>query len=289
MRELGKEYKKNKSGFTLIELSLSLVFIGILSLAVAYVINDTIGAYRRGITLSQINMTGIDLVDDMRRIIQESPIRAPVDKCSDYSDMNEKSKCENDRASRFMYVVKRDNIRVNGEDLEDIPIYGAFCTGRYSYIWNSGYLFALGKEGENKMAKLQYGEDKSTEGPFRLLRIKDASRSVCGPKDKEKYADNINNNFSVDSSRNDADPVDLLKSDESNGGLALYNLYVPMPARDEADSSALYSVSFILGTVQGGINIKKSGGFCATSGEYENFDYCAINKFNFAVLATGGL
>ena len=64
-----------------------------------------------------------------------------------------------------------------------------------------------------------------------------------------------------------------------------------MPARDIANSSALYSVSFVLGTVQGGIDITKSGGFCATPDDYEdaNFDYCTINKFNFAALATGGL
>ena len=81
-----------------------------------------------------------------------------------------------------------------------------------------------------------------------------------------------------------------MASDEKNGGLAIYDLYVSTPAESVAKNNLFYSVSFILGTIQGGINITKSGNFCATPDDYgiENFDYCAINKFNFAAQAVGG-
>ena len=62
MRKLGI-----KKGFTLVELSLSIAFIAILSITVALIINDAISTYRRGLTLNQINTVGMDLVDDMCR------------------------------------------------------------------------------------------------------------------------------------------------------------------------------------------------------------------------------
>ena len=47
--------KKNaRAGFTLIELSLSLVFVGILSIMMVLIISNTVSSYRRGITLRLI-------------------------------------------------------------------------------------------------------------------------------------------------------------------------------------------------------------------------------------------
>ena len=61
------------------------------------------------------------------------------------------------------------------------------------------------------------------------------------------------------------------------------------PATNDLGKASFYSVSFILGTVQGGINVMSSGNFCKAPEEDDsNFDYCAINKFNFAAQATGG-
>lgn len=285
MQKLKSASGENRSGFTLIELSLSLVFIGILSLAVAYVISDTIGSYRRGLTLSQINMTGIDLVDDMRKTIQDSPVKSPVEELCSKLKKNS-NKCKDDGAEKFINISVEDEITVKGNNKLTVPIYGAFCTGKYSYVWNSGYLFA---SGSNVGKAIFYKGDEEIKD-FRLLRVEDASRAVCASVVNENY-EVIKNKKEFRIEDGDAEVIDLLSFSESDGGLALYDLNVPVPARDKMNSSALYSVSFILGTVQGGINIKKSGGFCATPGEYEgeNFDYCAINKFNFAVLATGGL
>ena len=71
-----------RSGFTLIELSLSIAFFGILSIAIALIINDTIASYRRGMTLNQINTTGMDLVDDMRAAVQNSSAKSVKSLCA---------------------------------------------------------------------------------------------------------------------------------------------------------------------------------------------------------------
>ncbi len=74
----------SKKGFTLVELSLSIAFIAILSITIALIINDAISTYRRGLTLNQINTTGMDLVDDIRTAVQNSPATPPIDTCGNY-------------------------------------------------------------------------------------------------------------------------------------------------------------------------------------------------------------
>lgn len=260
MRKIG--YKK---GFTLVELSLSIAFISILSITIALIINDAISTYRRGLTLNQINTVGMDLVDDIRAAVQNSPSKA----------------VEED----FVFKKKAEVSVDNDDNWINVPIYGTFCTGSYSYIWNSGYLYSneYGKEIEMNPVKLKYNNETEIKEGFRLLKVKDRSRAVC----KEVRGDSD----IIDISGYDVlveEPVILLANDTSNS-LALYDLSVAAPASNTLGNSLFYSISFILGTVQGGINVMSSGNFCKAPAEYNsNFDYCAINKFNFAAQATGG-
>ena len=84
------------------------------------------------------------------------------------------------------------------------------------------------------------------------------------------------------------EPVELISSNNAGGDLAIYDLSATFSTSGVSINSAFYSVSFILGTVQGGINIKAAGNFCNPPNGYDSsFDYCAINKFNFAAQATG--
>ena len=286
---------RKMQGFTLIELSLSLVFIAILSLTVAYIINDTIGSYRRGVTFKQINTTGMDLVEDMRLSIQDSSRRIDAS-CSELFDARSRVECESDGRKKFVTVTAKANVEMkNNELLESVPVYGAFCTGNYSYIWNSGYFFngevyerIYDTEENVEPATLKIGgEDDVTS--FRLLKVRDYSRLICSSVLGDNYGEGgISNVFSID--KVTEKPIDLLASSEEDGGLVLYDLDVAAPAENEAKDNLFYSVSFILGTVQGGINITKTGGCAIAPEDYEieNFDYCAINKFNFAAQATGG-
>jgi len=309
-------------GFTLIELSLSMAFIAILSLTVAYIINDTVASYRKGITLKQVNTVGIGLVDDLRAAIQNSSAKSVTDDCSVvYGDIYKDggrdagSKCETDGARNFVTVTRKATVkgRSGSDTLSDVPVFGAFCTGDYSYIWNSGYFFnketnAYKVEGLNSasfvfkansnvvadsICKKSSG-GKMTCSNFRLLKVVDKSRAVCISVAGSNYnPSEVGPVFNIVGSVSEVvteQPVDLLGSDEQNGGLALYDFYVSTPAESTTKNNLFYSVSFVLGTVQGGINIKKTGGLCAAPDDWqvENFDYCAINKFNFAVQATGG-
>ena len=312
--------KASREGFTLVELSLSMVFISILSISIVVIINNTLSAYRRGITLSQINTTGMELMDDMRAAVQGSSMGALVGSCTTiYSGANE-TNCKSDNAYGLVLVKKTTEVTINGEVVKNVPIFGAFCTGKYSYIWNSGYFESDNAdftEKTNKIwARLTYtSSEKDEEGnykvktidssigdenrPFRLLKVEDESRGVCVAamdgynKNKVKEVEgkiDIDVSSIIKSMENE--PEDILIAD-GNNNLAIYDLDVAQPVKGPGTNTAFYSGSFILGTISGGINVMALGNACAAptdydSKDFENFDYCAINKFNFAVQVNGG-
>ena len=125
--------KGGKKGFTLVELSLSIGFIAILSLTITLIINDTAATYRRGITLRgtcSTMFTG----------------------SSGGSGNSAVEKCESDDAGsmiilrRMGYVDVDEDGEIDKDDSDDggsekIPVFGAICLGSFTYIWNSGYYF----------------------------------------------------------------------------------------------------------------------------------------------------
>lgn len=280
-----------RQGFTLIELSLSIAFIAVLSIAVLLVISNSVSSYHRGITLNQINTVGMDLVDDMRTVVQSSPGHAFDNECPEGSERNEVG-CQ------VLVSGKKqaEEVKIGGKTISEVPVYGVFCTGEYSYIWNSGYVFnsAVSINGETEQARKPHAAfkngEKDSEKIVRLMKVSDELRAVCRGFDGGQKEGETNFVWNVENGGGMAISQDLLEADN----LALYDLSVPLPAKSGEADNMFYSASFILGTIQGGINVKASGNFCTPPNdkewaEMENFDYCAINKFNFAAQATGGV
>lgn len=311
-----------KKGFTLVELSLAVGFIALLALTVALIINDTVATYRRGLTLNNINTTGMDLVDDIRAAVQNAPSRTATYECESVytgtangASLNE---CKDDQARKFIMLQRTATVNMRDGESAEIPVYGAICTGSYSYIWNSGYFFGenAGKVVDAQPATLKYtynGETTTVGGEdqrFRLLKVKDDRRAVCKSVLRDasgaqyiSYNNNnvLSGNFDITNpSASVTNPItyyegglteqpEIVMKDESTNTLSLYDLTISPPAADSSNSAAFYAVSFILGTLQGGLNVTAAGNFCKTPTDYdEDFDYCAINKFNFAAQATGG-
>ena len=251
----------------MVELSLSLIFISILSLAVVMVIMNAVSSYHRSIILNQIDQVGTSLVDDMRSSIMASPPSRLSFLCGDDKKCNPMNYILVTRTGRVQ--LKNGNWLFDGE----IALSGALCTGTNSYIWNSGYYYS--DEYQITQSKAKANDDDN----FRLLKVVDRSRDVC-----KKY-DSNSGKFTLPE---DGESKELLKGE---GGLALYDLVTSVADQEELGKSVYYYTSFILGTIQGGINVKAEN--CAApeasaeTGVEGNLDYCAINKFNFAALATG--
>lgn len=290
--------KNPKKGFTLIELSLSIAFIAILSLSIVLIILNTVASYRRGMTLSNINTTGMALVDDMRSAVQNSSSRSIERDCDlvyGGSGTNA-TDCKNNGGLNFVFVEKSAYVKKGDKNIY-VPVYGAFCSGDYSYIWNSGYFFAENTTVEGvTMATVKYNTPNGpeTKSGFRLIKIRDDSRGVCVSSFRSNYQysfqSSFNGNFDISGSEYSMiteEPVYLL--DNKSSDLALYDLDAMAPAENATHDDLFYSVSFILGTARGGADITASGKSCSAPNDYkeEAFSYCAINKFNFAVQANG--
>ena len=329
-----KSMKKNfRGGFTLIELSLSLIFIAILSLMLVFLINNVSASYRRGITLNQVNSVGMDLVDDFRVSIQNATSDPVTRMCEIYykPSSDDRRKCEEDNGYSFVYFVKMGTVTSDGQNYGLMPVYGGICTGTYTYIWNSGYFEDVSSSDLGWFGTRQYmgninrrnvsGATRATLGvrrnyrweeivtsrdksgnpvPIRLLKVYDDERSVCvnvmksqgsGYTKFENYRQSyIPNRLEIASSMIDNDKEDIaeMMTGNDSSDLVLYDLYVARPALSQTRLNLFYSASFILGTRRGGINIKQAGTTCKPpSSEFSELEYCAINKFNFAVMAGG--
>ena len=146
------------------------------------------------------------------------------------------------------------------------------------------------------------GSGNTVASDFRLLKIYDRERSVCVNANANQNGgayvatpDNtrIPTQFKIDSytgnlqDKNAEGKMELLKKN-ATGDLVLYDFYMTRPAFSQTRQNLFFAGSFILGTRRGGINIKASGNSCKAPGEdYSDLEYCAINKFNFAVQAGG--
>lgn len=276
--------KTMKRGFTIVEITIAMTFVATLLITIALVVTQMTAIYQKGLALRAVNSTGRELVDEFTRGITSAPAKGVSYLCNSYYSGNETARtaCEADGANLLTY--HQDTARINDMD---VPVHGVFCTGRYSYIWNTGY--ALKSSESNHRAELivngtNYGDK------FRVMRVNDDDRALCGAYmngGSYRYNGNSGSKYSYNISSDDA-PIELLSGSESN--LTLYD-FVPFPAAShDITQHAFYSITFILGTIQGGINIMSTGDYCkapATDSLDTEFNFCAVNKFSFAVRATG--
>ena len=276
-----------KKGFTMIELSPSMVFIGLLLVSIAAVTIQVTNIYQKGLAIRTVNATGQELVDEFSRAIKTAPTKGLTYRCNSIG-LGDTDKCSDDGAYVYIYHQDYAIINLDGGTVE-VPTHGVFCTGRYSYAWNTGY--SLGDYGINDhQATLEYnlkGEtEKKTLSDFRLIRIVDDSSSLC----RGHAPDYINSNaktFEVSNLKEE--PYELLTKTDTD--LVLYDFVVFRPTQHSLTLLSFFSGTFILGTIKGGVNITSTGDYCTEPPDNlsTDFNYCMINKFNFAIRATGEL
>lgn len=284
--------QSRKSGFTLIELTFAVAFISVLLITVSLITSEIINTYRKGYSMKAVNQVGRDLIEDFTDAVTSSPPANVSLTCAKFSDADD---CVTDDAYKTIYQEFYAYIDVRNKnynyDTKDVPFGGVFCTGKYSYVWNTGY--ALGTIYQNRK-QLSVKFNDATLSNFRLLKFEDNSRSACirsgnysdlSTKSGSSY--HYYDNLTLDlSSFYSADTSELISASDSS--LALYDLTVFKPAQASTGGYLLYTASFILGTKEESINIMTSSDFCQAPVNYTaDFSYCAVNKFNFTTQATG--
>ena len=287
-----------KSGFTIVELTLACAFLGVLLMVIAFLTNHIISIYQKGLSLKSVNSVGEDLIDEFSREIAASQ---PVDYKSSCEKLsNNKDKCKQEKGYKLVYQQRSGGAKIknSGTTINSVPYYGALCTGRYSYIWNTGYALGGGiydPSSSDATATLEVGNASTglkQYKNFRLLRVEDTEREICFSSLGGNYNNEINNRFSI---KDPSVKITKILADFDNNdiysedNLVFYDFTIFRPAYHATTKQSFYSGTFILGTLRGGVNITAAGNFCEERPDNLNTDfaYCAMNKFNFAIRATG--
>jgi hypothetical protein len=142
---------KSKAGFTLIELMLSMAFVGALLVAIAVTTIHIMGTYTKGLTVREVNQAGRTISEDIQRTIAASvPFTVGGGADSHY--------------------IERDG-------------GGRLCTGDYTYAWNNGNTSELGGDASIHIYNL-YSDGDNNE-PIRLVKVSDAGAALCLDPEQE--------------------------------------------------------------------------------------------------------
>lgn len=234
---------RRHKGFTLIELVLAMAFISVLLLAIALTAIQAGRLYNRGLVLSSINQAGRNLSDIIRRDFLQAAYK------SDFAVVN---------------------------IMEGEYSSGRFCTGQYSYVWNSPKV--LDRLSDADIATNNAVVRTSDNRPINAVRLIDSTGAWCQQSPTGSYLNVV--------------PIDnvttLLRTQSSEGDvvLALHDLRVaPLTPQDTREG--LYRINFVIGTsVVSEINTSKRT--CKPPNDDEaNADFCAINNFEMIVRTNG--
>jgi hypothetical protein len=241
--------KKIKFGFTIVELMLSMTFISALLLAIATMTMRMTSMYVKGNTMKDLNSASRTINDDFTHTFN-SMTTTPTWSTSD-----------NAQKSGASYISNEN--------------YGAFCTGEYSYLWNT----AKSLNATNDNTTIRFNDKTSAKDKsLRLVKVKDSLKSFCsgGASLSEVPIDDTTTN--------------LLPNTET--GLMVYGIRFYSNDSDLYDASTsqrVVNISYILGTKDDSGNgiINSSSMTCDPTKSQSVQDYCAINKFELTVRTIG--
>lgn len=318
-----------KKGFTMIELSLVMAFIGMLLIAIAVITTNIITIYQKGSTLKAVNSVGRGLIDEFTSAINQAPSVDTTSLCNSLvSGAENIQRCIEDGAFKFIFQAEYSEV----DDQNNIrkQYNGIFCTGYYSYYWNTEYGEETGRTvslryassaGESIIHQFKDNDEEKQE-TIRLARIEDRTYQLCAANVSSDYQSTYvtnlaNNNHLIDirHKRHDSSTDNLTINNFINApvegflsafdlDLVLYELTIFPTSQDWVTLRTFMSGTFVLATYRGNIDITRTGDYCDL-GSYEDakgnyvdnstsienlgseFNYCAINKFNFSARTAG--
>lgn len=299
-----RKIHSTRHGFTMIELSITLAFIGVLLIAISIIVTNIVTIYQKGLAIKAVNSVGRGLIDEFTTGINTAPSVDTTSLCNSLAYMDEFSiaACKDDHAYKYIYQAK-----VNQNTGEQYS--GVFCTGSYSYIWNTHYAFAdTSIDHKFYLTYLDTSGNTVTTPAPRLMRVEDRNYRVCSALMATDHSytsilasDPGYHNIDITTLPNSSisNPVPTPTEgmlDEFDLDLMLYELVIFPISQDAVTLRAFMSGTFILATERGDVDIMRSGDYCSLGSDYgtsalnnlgAEFNYCAINKFNFAARTAG--
>ncbi|MBS7346443.1 MAG: prepilin-type N-terminal cleavage/methylation domain-containing protein [Candidatus Sacchiramonaceae bacterium] len=243
----------HKQGFTLIELMLSMSMVAVLLIAIVTMSMQMGRIYTKGATMFDLNAASRTINTDFTRSFNSIPSiewRNP----------------QNSFGASQNYVVRPSTSE---------PQAGAYCTGNFSYLWNTARILNAPAAGRNVPIRYDGAATSSTE--IKLIKILDSSRQYCA--DSALWT-RVPRGGQV---------IDLLPQSES--GLMIYDIRFDSKEalRDQSTNQRMVNISYVLGTNDANRGlIDMSNMNCRPPSSAQGMeDYCAINKFDLTVRTLG--
>ncbi len=295
---------KTKAGFTIVEVTLAMAFVGALLLAIAMILTNILSLYQKGLVVKSVNSVGRGLVSELTTGINAAPSIDSTSLCNTLA--SNPAECLKNGAFQFIFQSHED-VAEHSASLSDdyqardqsVQYYGALCTGNYTYVWNTWRAIDTGRTLKLAYLDAEHGE-VTRNGDFKMLRFKDPNYRTCSAIVSQKTK--FDNSGEVDIKRLPNGASYAISTpeegflDSTDVDLYLYELTIFPVSQDIVTLRAFFSGTFILATNRGDVNILRSGEYCNTSDPIgtgtvfdlgSEFNYCAINKFNFAARTAG--
>lgn len=293
----------SRSGFTMVELSITLAFLAVLLISIAIITTNIISIYQKGMTIKAVNSVGRGLIEELTTGINTAPSVDTTSLCNSLANASAEDieACLEDSAFKYVYQA---TYNAEGQQYN-----GIFCTGYYSYIWNTYYGVDSGHTLNLRYLPNTGGSAQTIEAP-RLLRVEDRTYRVCSTAmESRRYRSTLTSNATLDITTLAVNTSLANRIPEPQSGmlsefdldLMLYEFTVFPISQDAVTLRTYMAGTFILATLRGDVDITRSGDYCTVgnisggsfsdnSSSYDlgsEFNYCAINKFNFAARTAG--
>jgi len=287
-----------------------------LLISIAIVTINIVSIYQKGLALKAVNNVGRSLIEELTTSINSAPAVDTTSLCnhlaSDSGDgpiyYPNPAECVADKAYHYIYNDRFDD--------QGNQYSGVFCTGNYSYLWNTRYGLngTPNDKNSSRTLTLKYRNESNaivtvgnpsassdSDRPQRLIRVQDRTYRVCSAflqkQDEDRYG---TGNWELDITNEAKNGTINSIPTPTNGYLDAFDLdlllyeFTVQPISQDAITLRTYMTgNFILATDRGGIDITTTGDYCQNSetSQLDNlgaeFNYCAINKFNFAARTAG--
>lgn len=317
------DLKSSKQGFTIIEVSIAMAFIAVLLIVIALIISGIMTTFQKGVTLKSVNNVGRNLISEFTNAINLAPSIDSTSLCNVYTEESHSSECISNNAYKYIFKERAGQAAdtATGVSSEGIQYFGLLCTGKYTYAWNTYYGIKAGQYLKLKYQTSTSGPEITIPSPsasekdiFRLIRFEDTTYNACTQFVSSTYQDQS----TFTSTTQAAPTIDMtklangvplamptpqegfLESSESDINLDLYEFVIFPISQDVVTLRSFFSGTFILATNNGDVNIMRTGDYCdphsagfddgktsSTLNLGSGFNYCGINKFNFAARTAG--
>lgn len=287
-----------RRGFTIVEISIVMAFIAVLLISIALVISNIMAVYRKGLTLKSVDSIGRNLIEEFTTAINSAPSIDTANLCRTHTNNDyARKECEDSGAYKFIFQSRQSAT-------DAIQYSGVLCTGNYSYIWNTQYGIQSGQSLTNLRYQTSSGEDTINQPP--LIRFEDKNYLACTQavntnyEFKSEFSNTASYTINVTKLENDQPNIiatpDTNFLDGSELPLLLYELVIFPISQDSVTLRSFFSGTFIIATEQetNDANITRTDNYCKISNTGADlldigsrFNYCAINKFNFAARTAG--